>query len=100
MSDKVDIQKLSDLIATMGKVRSKRFLSTLKKESKIYSALSTEVGQTLLASAMSRIEDLLNKIAMDESTEEERAEYRALKKIVEKWAIELDSYKQKILTIV
>jgi len=67
-------------------------LSVLGKQKQFVDALNTEIGKELLKDAMALMEDRLTRIIEEKSTEAERAEYRALNKIISAWSARLSSY--------
>lgn len=70
--------------ATDGK-RAQKMLKVLGKTHGFVAAFKDKVGQEVLLDALQRTEEILDKIVEETATEEERAEFRALKKIIARW---------------
>lgn len=85
--DAVKVKKLLD-----SGPKGALFISQLSKQSKFANALATEIGTLLLKDAVDRSEFLLSKIIDEKATEQEKAEFRALKGILDRWADRVDVY--------
>ncbi len=85
----VDPSKVEALSATL---RGKDLLSVLGRQSKLYQALETDVGQEILHTALKRAEALLKKVVEEEASAQELAEYRVLKTILFEWALKIDEF--------
>src|SRR3990167_7870296 len=73
-----------------------RIISILGSNQPFYEAIHTDLGQEILKDAIMIMESLLEKIVNEESTDAERAEYRALKKITTLWAERINNYLARI----
>lgn len=75
-----------------------RIMSVLGKKRPFYDAIRTELGLELLKDNIIRLEDLLEKQIEkpDEMTDDDRVEYKVLKRITETWAGRIKSYVDKI----
>ena len=68
-----------------GGLKAQKMINVLSKTHGFVSAFKDKVGQEVLLDALQRSEEILDKIVEEKATEEERAEFRALKKIISKW---------------
>lgn len=93
--DNIDLEKVERLLVKTGK-RGAQLLSVLGKQASFVRALESEIGQQLLKDALSITEGLLEKIISEEANESERAEYRALKKILITWAQRVETYQRNL----
>lgn len=94
----LNIERIESLLARTG-MRGAKLLTILGKQSQFMRAIESEVGQQLLRDALSISESLLDKIVHEEATEGERAEYRALKKILLTWAARINGYHENLSKI-
>jgi len=83
---------VSNLLQTYKHPRERRVLADLARRDKFVKALGSEVGTEILSDAITYMDILLTKIIEEEATDSERAEYRAYKKIIDKWAIKVENY--------
>lgn len=88
--------KVTEILKRYGHKRGQLILLDLARKDRFVEALDTEVGKELLSDAIDRLDFLLSKIIHEESTERDRAEYRVLKQIVEKWGNRVESYLETI----
>ena len=54
------------------------------------------VGQDIMRDAINQMEGLLEKIVNEESTDAERAEYRAYRRILDRWTERINRYKTMV----
>lgn len=77
-----------------------RIMSILGKKQPFYQAIRSEIGQELLKDVIYRLELLLEKIIEDDPnkkiTNQEKTEYRVLKKIAETWSLRIQKYLDKV----
>ena len=66
--------------------RGAKTLSLAGKQRGFIEALSSDVGQEILKDVMVKMEILLENIIQEKSTNKERAEYRNLRDIFNRWA--------------
>lgn len=76
--------------------RAKRVLSVLGKTSQFYNAASHPIGQELLADIVANMERLLEKIVNEDSTDKDRADYRAFRALAISWGEKISKYLEKI----
>ncbi len=100
MEDKLDVEKVKKLYDKVGKDRFEKFISMLGKQSKLSEALNSQIGKELLNEAVNRSEALLIKIINEEATEVERADFRALKTILNNWAGKIATYIENLNRVV
>lgn len=65
--------------------KAQKMIKVLSKTHGFVAAFSNPVGQEVMLDAMQSSEAILDKIVEESATEEERAEFRALKKIIARW---------------
>ncbi len=65
--------------------KAQKMINVLSKTHGFVSAFKDKVGQEVLLDALQRSEEILDKIVEEKATPEERAEFRALKKIIARW---------------
>lgn len=100
--DKWDIditpQTIEDYAKKHGSRSCARIMSVLGKKRPFYDAIRTEIGQELLKDNIIRLEELLDKQIEkpDEMTNDDRVEYKVLKRLTETWAGRIKSYVGKI----
>lgn len=87
----LDIRKIQDIVEK-GDKRGIELLSILNKQRKFAEALNSEIGKLLMNDAVLRADEILHKIVEEKSTVAERAEYRALKRILSDWSGHINSY--------
>jgi len=75
-----------------GRKRAIDVVAALGQLDKYLDAVSTEVGQELLRDDVEDFERLLGKIAEESATPEEKAEYRVIKRRIQKMASRIDAY--------
>lgn len=73
-----------------------RIMSMLGKKQPFVEAMQSEVGQQILKEAVTRLEILLEKGFENTATDDEKAEYRVLKKIVENWSSQIATYNKGV----
>jgi len=93
--ESLDLEKVERFLFKAGK-RGAQLLSVLSKQQSFIRAIESEIGRELLKDALSITEGLLEKIIGEEASEAERAEYRALKKILIIWAQRIETYQHNL----
>lgn len=68
-----------------GGLKAEKLLKILGKSSGFAKAFQNPVGQEVLQDALQVAEEILDKIVDEKATEAEKAEFRALKKIIYRW---------------
>jgi len=76
-----------------------KVISVLAKRSKFKTAIETEIGQELMLDALTCMEELLDKIIMEKATKEEKADFRALRKIMTKWQDKIAAYNKAVFKV-
>jgi len=69
-------------------------LSTLGKLQPFMQAIKTECGQELLRDLNTRYDELLNKIAELAATEEDKADFRAVRALILRWCEKINNYEK------
>lgn len=92
------MDKLNKFVANHGE-RAGRIINILAKQAKFKKALETEVGQEIFSDVLISMESLLEKIIIETATKEEKADFRALRMIAERWQDKLADYNKTILQI-
>lgn len=100
MEDRLDLEKVKELYDRIGRDRFEKYISRLGKQSKLYTALESSIGQELLKEAINRSEALLLKIINEDASEVERADFRALKTILNDWAGKIARYIENLNRVV
>lgn len=67
-------------------------LKVIIDQKKFKDAFLSDVGQELLKDIGRRLEELFPKIVKEEITDQEMAEFRALKMVVDRWIKKIDVY--------
>lgn len=70
------------------------FVEALARGKQFAQAIDTTLGKVLLTDATNRLETLIEKVIKEESTPEERAEIRALRKIIDAWSMRINEYQK------
>ena len=91
----IDQIKLQQYI-TKNPKQGARVLSQLGKNHQFVNAISDPVGQDIMRDAINQMEGLLEKIVNEESTDAERAEYRAYRRILDRWTERINRYKTMV----
>jgi methionyl-tRNA synthetase len=68
-----------------GGKKAQKMINVLSKTDAFVSAFKDPVGQAVLDDALQRSEEILDKIVEETAKPEEVAEFRALKRIIERW---------------
>lgn len=87
--DANDIYRLKE---QHSKNTTERILSDLGKQSRFIEALNSPIGKELYRDAIRMTEVLLDKIINEEADEKELAEYRVLRKILDRWGLKMEAY--------
>lgn len=83
------------LIAAQGP-RASRELETLGKLQPFVDAMQSEIGRELMVDAMAEYDRLLQLVVEEKDTEQDRAEFRAIRRITGKWAEKIKTFNRKI----
>lgn len=89
-------EHIENLVKEIGAKRTSLFLSSLAKQSKLIEVLDTDFGKEIMNEAIERVDFLLRRIIDEKSTEEDRAEFRVLKTILNRWCDKILAYKAGI----
>lgn len=92
--DNPSIVKAAKLLSKVGEKRFQDILKAIKLHSGLVDALETSVGKEILDESVKRMEELLKKIIEEEATSEDKAEFRVLRKIADKWAHKINRYQK------
>ena len=79
--------------------KAAKVITVLAKRAKFKAAIETEVGQELLLDALASMEELLDKIIMERATKEDKADYRALRKIMTRWQDKIAAYNKALYKV-
>lgn len=79
--------------------KAAKVISVLAKRAKFKVAIETDIGQELMIDALSSMEELLDKIIMERATKEEKADFRALRKIMTKWQDKIAAYNKAVYKV-
>lgn len=87
---KIGLDKIDALFDRVGKTRATQILKFVKTQDSLVEALNTTIGTELLTDGLNRAAILLDQIVLGTVKEEElvaiRAEYKALRGILDTWA--------------
>jgi hypothetical protein len=86
-----DIEKFT---AVHGRTKASRTLALLNRGSKFSIAIASELGQEFLKELMVKSDLLLLKIIDNKATEDEKAEYRVVSDIFNRWAKKIGDYQK------
>ena len=75
-------------------------ISALAKKSKFKEAIESELGQELLSDVLACMEEILPKIINEKATTQEKAEFRALRMISNRWQDKLASYNREAQKVI
>ena len=75
--------------------RGKKTLSILGRKQDFITAVNTKIGQELMSDLISMHEILLNKVADLNATSEDKADYKAVSKLISLWATKIADYERK-----
>jgi len=90
--DNFDLADLESYVARHGSRNAARVMSMLGKKLPFVEAIKSEIGQELLKDAIAKLEILLGKGFENTATDDEKAEYRVLKSIIETWSKRIALY--------
>jgi len=76
--------------------KAARILSALGKAQPFNEAIETEIGQELLKDAIIRMNEIVELIVEEKSTENDRAEFRALKRVTLAWSSKIETYRKNL----
>jgi hypothetical protein len=76
-----------------------RTLSLLGQYQGFISAIGTEIGKELLKDLVKEHEILLNKVADLEATDEEKMQYKVVRKMLVAWGDRITNYESKLKEI-
>jgi hypothetical protein len=85
-------KRLTQLARKMGQKNAGALLSVLGKNKQFLSALDTPVGQELLKDAVLAVEGKIELILAEKDKDQDRAELRAYRKIIDKWVGYINRY--------
>lgn len=91
---KIGIDKIAALLDRVGKTRGEQILKFIRKQDKLVDALDSKAGTEILEEAITRLGCLLTRISDSTATDNEKAEYQALRGIVDKWATRITRYQK------
>lgn len=97
--EQVQLEDIENLRNKFGQKRSAEIIKILGRQVGLMNALATEPGKQILSGALNRIGILLEKIINEDATEQERAEYRALRNIVSEWSGKINVYFKGVETV-
>lgn len=86
-------------IRNVGIKNADRVLKVLSKHVAIYEAMNAPLGQILMKEVMDNIDQLLEKIIEEKASDQDKADFRAYKRIAESWANKILAYKEGITQI-
>jgi hypothetical protein len=89
----------ADIYLEKMKKRGERTLSLLGQHQSFISAINTEIGKELLSDLIREHELLLNKISSLEVTDEEKMQYRVVRKMILIWSERITAYNNRIKEI-
>lgn len=90
----MNLAQIERLKKRFGTKKASLYLTQLGKSHQVVRAFGTDVGEVILTDALVRIDMLLHKIVDETATDVEKADYRALKQIVNAWSKRInDHYK-------
>lgn len=95
----IGIKEVQELFKKVGERRGNLYLSILKKNNSLIEALTTDVGREILKDSVKRTDHLLLKIVEEKATEEDKAEFRVLKRTLETWAVKVNQYEQTLKNV-
>jgi hypothetical protein len=87
--------KCLDLLKEKGKAGA-RTLEILGKNYEFLRVFNTEVGYEILKDACAMHSDALNKISEFTATDEDKATFKAIQKIIFRWAKRLNDYEAQL----
>jgi len=91
MESALSYKEIEDFVRVLGR-RANETLSYLGKNKQFINAISTPVGQELQRDIVLRLDELIGKIWEETASDQERAEFRALKGIQESWIKKINGY--------
>jgi hypothetical protein len=95
MSDTLTSEEYGAYIKIAGR-RGQQARETLSKHVAFVQAVQTEVGRELLKDLVNSYEDLLNKLASLQASDEEKMEYKAVRKLLLRWADRIIAYERSL----
>jgi len=91
-------EQFERFIAAHGE-KANRILTVMAKRAKFMEAIKTDIGQELLIDVAASMETLLDKIIMERATTQEKADFRALRMIMNKWTDKIRAYNRDIFMV-
>lgn len=70
-------------------------ISVLAQKAKFKEAIESDIGQELMSDVLSCMEEILPKIINEKATKQEKADFRALRMIANRWQDRLSSYNRE-----
>ena len=98
MPERLTKDDIDAYIAKSGS-RAAEALSLLGKNADFVEAFRSKTGQALLSDAVEILQDILQDIYNEKATEHQKAEFRAYKKIIERWTRRINAVDETIKTI-
>lgn len=98
MSEHLTQEDIDAYIAKTGS-RAAEALSMLGKNADFSEAFRSKVGQALFSDAVEILHDLLQDIYNEKATDQQKAEFRAYKRIIERWTRRINAVDETIKTI-
>jgi len=87
-------EAIEKFVSTHGN-RAGMVISALAQKSKFKEAIESDIGQELMADVLASMEEILPKIINEKATTQEKAEFRALRMIANKWQDRLAAYNRE-----
>jgi len=79
--------------------KAAKVITVLAKRAKFKTAIETDIGQELLIDSLTEMEDLLDKIINETATKIEKADFRSLRKITNRWIDRIARYNKAVYKI-
>jgi hypothetical protein len=81
----IDKDKLKLYARAEGGKKAQKLLHVLSKTDGFVKAFNSPIGQEVMEDALEVAEEILDKIVNETASDADRAEFRALKKIIARW---------------
>jgi len=91
-------EQAQQFIATHGD-KANRILTVMAKRAKFMEAINTPLGQEILKDVAVGMEELLDKIIQEKATVQEKAEFRAYRKIMNSWTDRIRAYNKNVYMV-
>lgn len=96
MSREVNLGTIESFLAKSGQ-RGARVLSVLGRQQGFVDAIESPLGRELLKDAVMLSDQLLDKIVKEEASDADRADYRAMMRILTSWSERVKLYNRTLL---